>query len=129
MKKADNFFVRVKKYRKEHPRATQKQAINALKGKKVSGTKKRVTGGIKKITGTRRAAAPVKRKVSGVMKTVTISGTRTLSSAAKAGKYIKDIERLELKRSNEKSREMKDFIQLQINSTHDKLDALKRRYK
>lgn len=125
MKKADNFFVRVKKYRKEHPRASQQQAMKALKGKKsVSGTKRKVAG-TKAVTGTKR-----KRRVSGVAASAKIIGKRTtVSGIDRAKAIVRDIDRLEAKRARETKRELKDIIQLAINAKHDKLDALKRAYK
>jgi hypothetical protein len=131
MKKSDNIFVRAAKYRKEHPRTSFQDAIKKVSGtKKVSGVKK-VSGTKKKVSGPKKVAGPKKRAVSGVKAKVAVRGTRkaSVSGVVQANKLIKDIERLELKRKNEQRREMKDFIQLQINATHDKLDALKRKYR
>lgn len=125
MKKADNFFVRVKKYRKEHPRATQQQAMKALKGKKASTVKKRKVSGVKAVGSVKR-----KRRVAGVTASAKVSGrSASVTGIAKAKSLVADIDRLEAKRARETKRELKDIIQLEINAKHDKLDAIKRSYK
>lgn len=131
MKKSDNIFVRAKKYRAAHPRTSFQDAIKKVSGVKKASVTKRKVSGAKKVSGVKKVAGPKRKVVSGVKAKVAVRGVRkaSVSGMSQASKLIKDIERLELKRKNEQRREMKDFIQLQINATHDKLDALKRKYR
>lgn len=118
-KKTDNVFSRAKAYRAEHPRVSFQDAIQRVKGKKVSGTVKRT--------------APKKAKVQGV-KRPRIIGAVKVSKAKpadrnlhllKLGQIIKGriaAKELELKKVKDKD-ERRLLIGF-INGEHDKLDKV-----
>lgn len=131
MSKSDNIFVRAKRYVKEHPRTSFQDAIKIVAKKKtVSGVKKRKVSGVKKsASGVKKVGAikrTVKRRVSGTVKRAGL-GSSSMGSVERARALVRDIDRLERKRAREKSREMRDIIQLEINSHHDKLDRIKKK--
>lgn len=131
MSKSDNIFVRAKRYVKDHPRTSFQDAIKIVAKKKtVSGVKKKKVSGIKKsVSGVRKTVSlkrSVKRRVSGTVKRSGL-GSTTIGSVERARSLVRDIDRLERKRAREKSRELRDIIQLEINSCHDKLDHIKRK--
>lgn len=118
------FMSRVKAYRKLHPRCSQVEAMQKLKGKKaVTGTKKAV-GAVK-----RKTTVKTKRPVT-VKKTVTVSRrVGTIGSVKQGEKILREIDRLEKKRKAIKNRELRDIVQLEINARHDKLKQIKRSFR
>jgi hypothetical protein len=122
--KKDNIFVKAKAYHKLHPKTAWADCIQKVKGKKVSGTKKKVSGSVKK-----KISAPA--KVGAKRKRIPVASSRVSSpkkSTLQQGRVlVRRIEVLELKRKQEKARELKDLLQLEINACHDRLDAIKKR--
>lgn len=83
----------------------------------------------KKKTTTKRRVSGTKAKASVGKKKRRVYGTSSIGKIGTAKKVMGKIDSLERMRKNEKRREMKDIIQLEINQLHDKLDNLKRAYK
>ncbi len=134
-KKADNIFVRAKAYRKLHPRTSFQDAIQKVKGKKVSGVKATVTTKPKPRTGNKRGNSTGPSTVH--TGTLTISGTRKRSTAKKVGSSRDEnaellsaflrIDRYEEMLRAEKRKGVKAELINKINSLHDKVDRLKAR--
>ena len=121
----------LKRVRREHPTwSFKKQQAEASRlnksGKKVSGAKKKISA--PKVSA---AVGKVKRKkaVASPRKSTTRTTAKKTSSLQKARSLVNRINKLEIKRKEEKARELKDIIQLEINKCHDQLDAMKRRSK
>jgi hypothetical protein len=130
-KKADNFFVRVKAYRKEHPRATQEQAIAKLKGTSVSGVKKSKPVVRKAVSGVKVGAvkkAPKKRSIIKTERVTTIGSTRQKNTVAavysKGQAILRNIAKMTADEKKAIGITAKNFIRKMINKEHDKLDAL-----
>lgn len=115
-KKADNIFVRAKAYVKDHPRTSFQDAIQKVKGKKVSGTKPKA-----KVAGTKRPRTTSPAKVASTRPRIHHTG-----AIAKAKKIVADIDKLERERKALKNREMKDIYALEINKLHRQLKTLKK---
>ena len=126
----------LKRYRKENPNVpyatAQKRVSGMMKSGAISGTKKR-----KRRVGTTAAASHKsasrfshkRASTARVGKTHIRPVAKPKTRMQTAGALIRKIDRLELKRKQEKFREMKDLIQLEINACHDKLDRIKGSYK
>lgn len=126
-KKADNFFVRVSKYRKEHPRATQEQAIAKLRGTKVSGVKKKTaTSGVKKVP---RKKTVIKTERLTTIGSVAKKSTVKNAALTKGMAVIRKINSLEAKLKKTKGKDARDLIKTVINGEHDKLDIIKKQAK
>lgn len=125
MAKSDNIFVRAKAYVKVHPRTSFQDAIQIVSKKKISGTKKKVSGVKRKVSGTKKVAGTVKRKRTTTHLVHSTSAPKhTIIERGKA--LIRQIDKLELQRKNEKNRDMKDIIQVEINKCHRKLREIKK---
>lgn len=145
----------LKRYRKENPNvpfhAAQKRVSDMMKSGTISGTKKRkrrvgtpVTSHKTARRSSSQKSASIarvgssKRKViiDNVGKAWTVTENkistrkkRSTKRELEAKKLVNKIEALEWKRHQEKNRDLRDIIQLEINACHDKLDRLKGSYK
>lgn len=124
---AVNIFKKAAAYRKAHPRTSFQDAIQKVKGGKVSGTKKKkaVAGAKPK----RKAAAPkrtaVKRVTVNVGRVAPKPVSRIAGTQTKAMKIAKEIEALEQKRKGLKGAEVRDINARTINAKHRELNRLK----
>lgn len=133
-RKKDNLFSRAKAYVVDHPRTTYQEAIQKLSGKKVSGTKK--VSGVKKsvgkVTGKPKVAGTRKR-IAGGARVASTNGQKStlgrLTGIPKAEALLRDIDRLERKRAKVTHKELRDIIQLEINSKHHALNGIKNSYR
>jgi hypothetical protein len=127
---ANDIFTRAKEYRKAHPRTSGQDAIQKVKGKKVSGAKKPVKRAI-----AAKPAKPAKAKKAAPRKVINVRVGKVAKAAprvtplARAQKIINTIDKLEAKRSAQPNKYMKDVVQLVINAEHKKLDSLMRTLK
>jgi hypothetical protein len=140
-KKANNYFVRVAKYQKEHPRATREHAMKMV-SKEIAGVTKRVktVGAKKKVTATIKKRVPSAGNRRGNSTgpstvhtgTLTISGARRKKSAPPLSRGIaisKRIEDLEVLLKNTTGTAAKNHVKRLINGEHDKLDAITKNLK
>jgi hypothetical protein len=128
--KSDNYFVKVSKYQKEHPRASRDQAMKAVS--KMCGTKKKSVGSKKKV-GAKKAvgAKPKKRSITETKRITTVGSVKrrsapTISTAIRISNRIDDLTNL---LRNTTGTEAKNRVKRQINAEHDKLDNLSKRLK
>lgn len=122
---AVNIFKKAKAYRKLHPNISFQDAIQKVKGTgaAVSGVKKK-TVKRKAVAGVKKCKAVVRGRVGAVKKRV------SPKSKLERGKaIIRQIDAHEKKHAQTVGKEAKTLLALEINSLHDKLDALKAQYK
>lgn len=113
-KKADNYFVRVSKYQKAHPRATREHAMKMVSKecKSVSGKKK-------------TSPKPRKKSITKTERITTIGAKRKThtSPVSRAINISKKINDLEVVLKNTQGTSAKNHVKRLINAEHDKLDA------
>jgi hypothetical protein len=135
-KKADNYFVKVAKYQKEHPRATREHAMKMVSKECKVGAKKKVAGkrvGARK-TGPKMVVAgkkPKKRSITKTERIVTVGAKKRKSSASisTAISISNKIDNLTALLKNTSGTDAKNRVKRAINAEHDKLDALNKRLK
>jgi len=140
---ATNLFSKAAAYRKKNKGMTMPEAVKAVSGKSVSGTKRKPATKRKKVAGTtRKATAPVRKpvmKIAGAKrKRRPVTGVKVGTSKSVSGiekkfnhgnDILKRINRLETKLKSTRGKDARDFIIRVINAEHDKLDAVKRSLK
>lgn len=120
-KKADNYFVKVAKYQKEHPRADRSHAMKMV-SKEISGTKKRKPVAAKK--------TPRKKTIIKTERITAIGGVKKSVSATSAAIRISNkIDDLTSLLRNTSGVEAKNKVKRLINAEHDKLDAITKKLK
>lgn len=127
-KKAGNYFKRVAKYQKEHPRADRQKAMAAV-SKEIAGAKKSV--GSKKAVGTKKAA-PRKRSITKTERISTvgkISRKRSSNPIQRGVGISKKIADLEILLKNTSGNVAKNHVKRLINAEHDKLDMITKNLK
>lgn len=129
-KKADNYFVKVAKYQKEHPRATREHAMKMVSKACKVGAKKvgaRKTGPKMVVAGKK----PKKRSITKTERIVTVGAKRKQSSSPfkNAIHISKRIEDLTVLLKNTSGILAKNHVKRMINREHDKLDAITNRIK
>lgn len=127
-KKSDNYFVRVSKYQKAHPRATREQAMKMV-SKEISGVKKKL-GAKKKVTG--RKTSPKKKTVTRVTRITKVGShkaKKTTTSLQRSINISKKINDLELVLKHTTGTVEKNKIKRLINAEYDKLDVVTKKLK
>lgn len=121
----DNYFVRVARYQKQHPRTTRAQAMKAVSAQ-ISGKPKHRRK--KAVTTRKRAAAPRKRSVTKTERITTIGKRVHHTSPLRRGLSIsRKIDELEILLKNTSGTQAKNHIKRLINAEHDKLDLIAKR--
>lgn len=122
-KKANNYFVRVAKYQKEHPRATREHAMEMV-SKSISGSAKKT----KSVSG---KAKPKKKSIIKTERITTIgrANKKTTSPVQRGINISKKIEDLTILLKNTSGTEAKNKIKRLINAEHDKLDVVTKNLK
>jgi hypothetical protein len=131
-KKANNYFVKVAKYQKEHPRATRDHAMKMV-SKSIAGPKKKTTVKVVKRTPPKTYKRGNSTGPSQVHTgTLTISGRKKKSVGSPIVRGVsisRKIDDLELLLKNTTGAEAKNKIKRLINAEHDKLDAITKNLK
>jgi hypothetical protein len=117
-KKADNYFVKVAKYQKEHPRASREQAMKAV-SKSIAGGKKRSVGAV--------VVKPRKRSVTETERITAVGKSKKHNPVQQGISISKRIEDLEILLKNTRGVQERNKVKHLINAEHDKLDAITKR--
>lgn len=124
----------LKRYRKDHPNVPYAQAQQAvskqMKDGTISGTRKRKRKVGKAPVSQKKAMGSPRKKRTTRRATVSGTGkTATIGRVERGAELVKKINSLERRRQRLKDAELRDLVQLEINSCHDQLDRIKSSYK